>query len=139
MVKQTLVLIKPDVIEKDVWFEIMQVYLNNGLKICRAKILNIEENLAQKFYAEHEEKPFFQELVDHMTSGPTIALIVSGENAIKKVRELNGATNPAEAREGTIRHKYGEPNGGTKNAVHGSDSKENAKREIITIFGKNAL
>ena len=137
--KQTLVLIKPDVIEKDVWFEIMQVYLNNGLKICRAKILNIEENLAQKFYAEHEEKPFFQELVDYMTSGPTIALIVSGENAIKKVRELNGATNPAEAREGTIRHKYGELNGRTKNAVHGSDSKESAKREIITIFGKDAL
>jgi len=132
--ERTLVLIKPDAIEKDVWFEIIQIYLNEGLNVCKARILRMNKSLAAEFYKEHEWRSYFQELVRHMSSGPIVALIISGENAIDRVRELNGATTPAEAKEGTVRRLYGEPDSGPKNAVHGSDSKENAEREIMIIF-----
>lgn len=140
MEELTLVLIKPDAVEKNVWFEIIQYYLNEGLKILKAKLfVRMDLEMAEAFYVDHQGKCYFDELISHMTSGLVIALLITGENAIQKVRELNGATNPAVAKTGTIRHKYGEPNGGPKNAVHGSDSKEDAGREIAMIFGRNAL
>ena len=139
MEEKTLVLIKPDAVEKDVWFEIMQLYLNNGFRICRSKILTLDRSLAERFYAKNKKLPYFQESIEHAISGLTIALIISGEDVIQRVRELNGATNPANAREGTIRYKYGEPDSGPRNAVHGSDSKEDVTKEETIIFGEKSL
>lgn len=140
MEELTLVLIKPDAAENGVWFEIIQCYLSEDLAILKAKLLpGMKPEMVEAFYAEHKGRLYFDELISHMTSGPVIALVIVGENAIQKVRELNGATNPAAAKTGTIRHKYGKPNSGPKNAVHGSDSKESAEREIAIIFGRDAL
>lgn len=94
------------------------------------------EDLAKEFYREHEGQPYFPELIAHMISGPIIALEIHGEDILGRVRKLHGATNPLEAAEGTIRKLYGEPVRGPKNAVHGSDSSENAERELALIFGK---
>lgn len=137
--EKTLVLIKPDAVKQDAWFDIIQLYLFWGLKICKARILSIDESTARRFYAEHEGRSYFPGLIKHTTSGPTIALVISGKNAIQRVRKLNGATNPAEAKKGTIRHKYGELDGGPRNAVHGSDSKKSVEREMMVIFGENII
>lgn len=134
--ERTLVLIKPDAMEKRLRLPIIQIYLNAGLAIEKAKTLKMSEELAKKFYEEHDGKPYFSGLIQHTISGPMIALVLSGKEAIKRVRELNGATNPANARKGTVRQLYGEPNGGPRNAVHSSDSSQSAEREIRLIFGE---
>lgn len=134
--ERTLVLIKPDAVEKMARLPIIQAYLNAGLVIEKAKTLKMSEELAKKFYEEHDGKPYFSGLIQHTISGPMIALVLSGKEAVKRVRELNGATNPANAKMGTVRYLYGEPNGGPRNAVHGSDSPQSAEREIRLIFGE---
>lgn len=134
--ERTLVLIKPDAMEKRLRLPIIQEYLNYGLEIEKVKTLKMSEEPAKKFYEEHNGKPYFTGLIRHTISGPIVALVISGKEAIRRVRELNGATNPANAKKGTIRQLYGEPNGGPRNAVHGSDSAQSAEREIRLIFGE---
>ena len=130
----TLVLIKPDAVLQDVWFAIMECYMKAGLAICRSKIFTMSQPTARGFYLEHEGRDYFEELIAHMTSGPIVALEITGVDAVARVRHLNGATNPAEAEEGTIRRQYGELVLGPKNAVHGSDSVESAAKAIPLIF-----
>lgn len=134
--ERTLVLIKPDAVAKDVWRQILNRYEVEGFEIARSRILQMTEDMAKKFYAEHEGRPYFPELIEHMISGVLIALDIQGEDVVERVRKLHGATNPLEAAEGTIRKLYGEPVRGPKNAVHGSDSSESAERELDIVFGR---
>lgn len=131
-VERTLSIIKPDAVAKNVIGKIYSRFESNGLTIVAAKMLQMDEALAGGFYAEHAERPFFGELVEFMTSGPVVVQVLEGENAVAKNRELMGATNPADAAEGTIRKDFAESMG--KNAVHGSDSSESAAREIAYFF-----
>lgn len=140
MKERTLILLKPDVVEKDAWFSIIQIYLYSGFVVRKARILRLDRESAREFYRGHKRRlykgrPYFQKLIRHATSGQTVALVLSGESAIRRVRELNGATNPAEAKQGTIRRRFGDPNHIERNAVHSSDSPESAEREIALIFG----
>lgn len=130
--EKTLVLIKPDAFAQNHTGAILKLYEDAGFKIVAAKVMQMTESLAAKHYAEHVERPFYPALVDFMTSAPLMALVLSGDDVIKRVRELNGATNPAEAAEGTVRKLYAEDK--TKNAVHASDSPESAAREIPIFF-----
>lgn len=132
--EKTLVLIKPDAFGKNHTGEILKIYEAAGLKIVAAKVMQMDKKIAAIHYAEHVEKPFYPELVEFMTSAPLMALVLGGENAISKVREINGATNPAKAAEGTIRKLFAE--NVTKNAVHASDSAESAAREIKIFFSE---
>ncbi len=132
--EKTLVLIKPDAFGKNHTGEILKIYEAAGLKIVAAKVMQMDKKIAAIHYAEHVEKPFYPDLVEFMTSAPLMALVLGGENAISKVREINGATNPAKAAEGTIRKLFAESV--TKNAVHASDSPENAAREIKIFFSE---
>lgn len=134
--ERTLALIKPDAVAKDVWREILSRYELEGLEIIRSKILQMTKAMAKEFYAEHDGRSYFPELIEHMISGPLIALEMCGEDVLARVRNLHGATNPLEAEEGTIRRLYGEPVRGPKNAVHGSDSSESAERELTLIFAR---
>ena len=131
--EKTLVLIKPDAFGKNHAGDILKIYEDAGFKILAAKVMKMTRELAAKHYAEHIGRPFYPALVEFMTSAPLMALVVGGDDVIKKVRELNGATNPAEAAEGTVRKLFAEDK--TKNAVHASDSKESAAREIPIFFG----
>ena len=132
--EKTLVLIKPDAFGKNHTGDIVKRYEDEGLKIVAAKVMQMDKKIAAIHYAEHVEKPFYPDLVEFMTSAPLMALVLGGENAISKVREINGATNPAKAAEGTIRKLYAESV--TKNAVHASDSPESAAREIKIFFNE---
>lgn len=132
--EKTLVLIKPDAFGKNHCGDILKRYEDEGLKIVAAKVMQMDKKIAAIHYAEHVEKPFYPDLVEFMTSAPLMALVLGGENAISKVREINGATNPAKAAEGTIRKLYAESV--TKNAVHASDSPESAAREIKIFFSE---
>ena len=132
--EKTLVLIKPDAFGKNHTGEILKIYEAAGLKIVAAKVMRMDKKIAAIHYAEHVEKPFYPDLVEFMTSAPLMALVLGGENAISKVREINGATNPAKAAEGTIRKLFAESV--TKNAVHASDSPESAAREIKIFFSE---
>jgi len=142
MKEETFVLIKPDSVKKDVWFKIIQTYLyEGGFVVRRARILRLDKKTAKKFYKEHRGRlykgwPYFKKVVRHAVSGYSIALLLYGENAIERVREINGATNPAEAKRGTIRRKFGDPDHIERNSVHASDSRENVEREKALIFGK---
>ncbi len=131
--EKTLVLIKPDAFGKNHAGDILKIYEDAGFKILAAKVMKMTREVAAKHYAEHIGRPFYPALVEFMTSAPLMALVVGGDDVIKKVRELNGATNPAEAAEGTVRKLFAEDK--TKNAVHASDSKESAAREIPIFFG----
>ena len=131
--EKTLVLIKPDAFGKNHAGDILKIYEDAGFKILAAKVMKMTHELAAKHYAEHIGRPFYPALVEFMTSAPLMALVVGGDDVIKKVRELNGATNPAEAAEGTIRKLFAADK--TKNAVHASDSPESAAREIPIFFG----
>ena len=131
--EKTLVLIKPDALGKNHAGAILKIYEDAGFKILAAKVMKMTHELAAKHYAEHIGRPFYPALVEFMTSAPLMALVVGGDDVIKKVRELNGATNPAEAAEGTIRKLFAADK--TKNAVHASDSPESAAREIPIFFG----
>ncbi len=134
MKEETLVLIKPDAVGKSVIGKIIAIYEENGLSVRAAKMMRMTRELAAKHYEEHIGRPYYEELVEFMTGGPIIAMIISGEDAIKRVREINGKTNPKEAAEGTIRKLFAQD--GSKNAVHASDSPESAKRERNIFFAE---
>ena len=128
MSEKTLCIIKPDAVENNFVDQINEMIESKGLSILKSKKTNISSEIAKKFYAEHSEKPFFNGLVDFITSGPAVVQILEGDACITSYRSLMGATNPEEAEEGTIRKKFAESI--SKNAVHGSDSPESADREI---------
>ena len=130
--EKTLVLIKPDAFGKNHAGDILKLYEDAGFKIIAAKVMKMTPELAAKHYVEHIGRPYYPALVEFMTSAPLMALVLGGEDVIKKVRALNGATNPAEAAEGTVRKLYAADK--TKNAVHASDSQESAAREISIFF-----
>ncbi len=130
--EQTLSIIKPDAVERNLDQEIKEMFKSKGFKIVEEKKIHIEKNEAEKFYKVHETKPFYNDLCTYLSSGPIIVMILEKINAIKENRELMGATNPKEAADGTIRKKYGISI--DKNSVHGSDSPENAKIEINFFF-----
>ena len=131
-VEQTLSIIKPDAVERNLDNEIKKIFLNNGFKIIREKKLKLEKIEAEEFYKVHETKPFYNDLCEYLSSGPIVAMIIEKENAIKSNRDLMGATDPSKAEEGTIRKLFGKSI--DKNSVHGSDSVENAKIEIDFFF-----
>lgn len=130
--EMTFSIIKPNAVKKNAIGDIINHFESNGLKIAAAKLQTISREKCEEFYAEHKERPFFGELVEFMTSGPVVLMALSGDNAVAKNRELMGATNPAEAAEGTIRKKHGDSMG--ENAVHGSDSPASADRELGLFF-----
>jgi len=131
--EQTLSIIKPDAVAKNIIGKIYTRFEENGLKIVQAKMAHLSKEEAEGFYAVHKERPFFNDLVTFMTSGPVMIQALEGDNAVLKNRELMGATNPKEAAPGTIRADFAESI--DANAVHGSDSLENAKIEIEYFFG----
>jgi len=131
-IERTLSIIKPDAVAKNVIGEIIARFEKAGLNIVGAKLMQLSEEKAGGFYAEHKERPFFADLVGFMTSGPVVVQILEGENAIAMNRDLMGATNPAEADAGTIRADFAETI--DANAVHGSDSAASAEREIAYFF-----
>jgi nucleoside-diphosphate kinase len=131
-VERTLVLVKPDAMRRALAGEIVARLEHRGLELREARLVTVDRTLAEEHYAEHAEKPFFGELVEFITSGPTLALVLEGEGAIKVVRTTMGATNPAEAAPGTIRGDLALSM--PDNLVHGSDSSESAWREIALWF-----
>jgi len=133
-VERTLSIIKPDAVAKNVIGKIYSRFETNGLKIVAARMAHLSQAEAEGFYAVHKERPFFKDLVKFMISGPVMIQALEGENAVAKNRELMGATNPKEAAAGTIRADFAESI--DANAVHGSDSAENASIEIAYFFGK---
>ena len=137
MPERTLVLIKPDALARGLAGEILGRLERRGLEIRAAKLVQLDRSLAERHYSEHSEKPFFGELVDFITSAPTLALVVEGESAISVVRATMGATNPAEADPGTIRGDLALAM--PDNLVHGSDSPESAEREIALWFSDSEL
>ena len=131
-IEQTLSIIKPDAVERNLEGEIKELFKNNGFQILQEKKIQIEKSEAEKFYKVHETKPFYNDLCEYLSSGPIVVMVLEKDNAIKGNRKLMGATNPKDAEEGTIRKKYGISI--DKNSVHGSDSVENAKTEIEFFF-----
>ena len=131
-IEQTLSIIKPDAVERNLTENIKQYFLKNNLKIVKEKKIQVSKDEAAEFYKVHQTKPFFDRLCNYLSSGPIVVMILSKENAVLANRELMGATNPENAKEGTIRKKYGLSI--DKNSVHGSDSEENAKKEINFFF-----
>ena len=131
-IEQTLSIIKPDAVERNLEGEIKEMFKSNGFQILKEKKIQIEKAEAEKFYKVHETKPFYNDLCEYLSSGPIVVMILQKENAVKGNRELMGATNPKDAEEGTIRKKYGISI--DKNSVHGSDSIDNAKIEIDFFF-----
>ena len=131
-VEQTLSIIKPDAVERNLDSEIKEMFKDKGFKIVKEKKIQIEKSEAEKFYKVHETKPFYNDLCSYLSSGPIVVMVLEKENAVLANRELMGATNPKEAADGTIRKKYGISI--DKNSVHGSDSTDNAKIEIDFFF-----
>ena len=131
-IEQTLSIIKPDAVERNLDIEIKEIFKNNGFIIIDEKKIQIEKKEAEKFYKVHETKPFYDDLCTYLSSGPIVVMVLEKENAVLANRDLMGATNPKEAKDGTIRKKYGISI--DKNSVHGSDSVENAKIEINFFF-----
>ena len=136
-VERTLSIIKPDAVAKNVIGKIYSRFESNGLKIVAAKMKHLSREEAEGFYAVHNERPFFAELVKFMTSGPVMVQVLEGENAVAKNRELMGATNPKEAAPGTIRADFASSI--DANAVHGSDSLANAAIEVAYFFGEQEI
>ena len=135
--EKTLVLIKPDAVRGKHIGDIVKIYEEKGLKILAMKMLQMDEKIASKHYEEHIGRPYYDDQLGFMTSGPIIAMVLEGEGAIANVRAINGKTNPAEAAEGTIRKLYAAS--GSRNAVHASDSPENAAREISFFFNASEI
>ena len=131
-IEQTLSIIKPDAVERNLQDKIKNEFKNNGFEILREKKIHILKEEAEKFYKVHESKPFYNDLCAYLSSGPIVVMILEGKNAVLANRKLMGATNPKEAEENTIRRLYGISI--DKNSVHGSDSVENAKKEIDFFF-----
>lgn len=135
--ERTLSIIKPDAVKKNAIGKIIDRFESNGLKIAAMRKLQLSEKNAQDFYAIHKERPFFKDLVSFMISGPVVVMVLEGENAVKKNRELMGDTDPKKAVKGTIRADFAESI--DANAVHGSDSLENAKNEIAFFFSATQI
>lgn len=136
-IERTLSIIKPDAVGGNHIGEIYDRFEKNGLKVVGAKMLHLDDEKAGGFYAEHKERPFYNDLKSFMTSGPVVVSVLEGENAIAKHREIMGATNPADAADGTIRKDFATSI--DENAVHGSDSAESAKREIAYFFSDDEV
>jgi nucleoside-diphosphate kinase len=136
-IEKTFSIVKPNSTLDNNIGNIIAVFEKNGLRIAAAKFTQLSKEKAEGFYIEHKERPFFGELVDFMTSGPVMLMSLEGENAVMKNREIMGATNPADAAEGTIRKLYAKSIG--ENSVHGSDSAAAAERELAYFFEKNEL
>jgi len=136
-VEQTLSIIKPDGVQKNLIGEIYSRFEKGGLEIVAARMMHLTEEQAQGFYAVHKERPFFNDLVSYMTSGPVVVQALQGENAIAKNREIMGATNPADADPGTIRKDFAASI--EENVVHGSDAPETAAVEIAYFFGDDGV
>lgn len=130
--EKTLVLIKPDAIERKLIGEIIRVYEKKGLKITALKLIKPSVNMAEQHYYEHRDKPFFTELINFITRSEVCAMIIEGKDVIETVRKINGATDPLKAEEGTIRRLFATSK--SENSVHSSDSKESAEREIKIWF-----
>jgi nucleoside-diphosphate kinase len=130
--EQTLSIIKPDAVERNLEIEIKEMFKNKGFSILKEKKIQIEKSEAEKFYKVHETKPFYNDLCTYLSSGPIVVMVLEKDNAVLGNRDLMGATNPKDADEGTIRKKYGISI--DKNSVHGSDSVDNAKIEIDFFF-----
>jgi len=130
--EQTLSIIKPDAVERNLDNEIKEMFKNKGFNILKEKKIQIEKSEAEKFYKVHETKPFYNDLCSYLASGPIVVMVLEKENAVLANRDLMGATNPKDAADGTIRKKYGISI--DKNSVHGSDSIDNAKIEIDFFF-----
>lgn len=135
--ERTFVMVKPDGVQRGLIGEIISRLERKGLKIVAMKMLKISEEVAKKHYEEHKSKPFFHSLVSYITSGPVVAMVVEGKNAVKVVRKLVGATNPSEAEPGTIRGDFGLDVG--RNVVHASDSLTSAEREINLFFSPEEI
>src|SRR5690606_18245499 len=136
-IEKTFSIIKPNAVQKNVMGEIMTRFEKKGLRISAAKFAQLSREKAEGFYIEHKERPFFNSLVSFMTSGPVLLMVLEGENAIAKNREIMGATNPEKAEPGTIRKDFADSI--EANAVHGSDSPTSAQREISYFFEKNEV
>ena len=136
-IENTLSIIKPDATKRNITGSINAKFEDAGLNIIAQKRLQMTKDMAQKFYEIHKDRPFFNDLVDFMISGPVIAQVLRGENAVKLNRDIMGATNPKEAEKGTIRNEFAESI--EANSVHGSDSLENAKSEIAFFFAEIEL
>ena len=132
MIQQTLSIIKPDAVERNLIEKIKEIFLKNKLKIIKTKKIQITKDEAAEFYKVHQTKPFYDKLCNYLSSGPIVVMILEGENAIQENRKIMGATDPTKSEEGTIRKKYGISI--DKNSVHGSDSPDNAKKEIGFFF-----
>ena len=132
MIEQTLSIIKPDAVERNLEGKIKSFFEKNNLKILKSKKVKISKEEASEFYKVHQTKPFYNDLCNYLSSGPIVVMILEGENAVLKNRELMGATDPSKANEGTLRKMYGVSI--DKNSVHGSDSLENGKSEINFFF-----
>jgi len=130
--EQTLSIIKPDAVERNLHEEIKNEFNKNGFEIIKEKKIHLSKQEAEKFYKIHETKPFYNDLCEYLSSGPIIVMMLQKENAVLINRKLMGATNPKEAEEGTLRKRFGISI--DKNSVHGSDSRENAKKEIDFFF-----
>jgi nucleoside-diphosphate kinase len=136
-VEQTLSIIKPDGVQKNLIGEIYSRFEKGGLQIVAARMLQLSQGQAEGFYAVHKERPFFNDLVTYMTSGPVVVQALQGEDAINMNRQIMGATDPAKADEGTIRAEFAESI--EENVVHGSDAPETAAQEIAYFFGDNGI
>ena len=132
MIQQTLSIIKPDAIERNLAENIKGIFLKNKLKIVKTKKIQITKDEAAEFYKVHQTKPFYEKLCNYLSSGPIVVMILEGDNAIQENRKIMGATDPEKAEEGTLRKQYGISI--DKNSVHGSDSPNNAKKEIDFFF-----
>tara|TARA_B000000609_G_C23846070_1_gene175449 strand:- start:64 stop:465 length:402 start_codon:yes stop_codon:yes gene_type:complete len=130
--EQTLSIIKPDAMERNLENKIKEIFIKNSFEILKEKKVKLEKKDAEEFYKVHETKPFYNDLCNYLSSGPIVVMVLEKENAVARNRELMGATNPKDAEEGTIRKKFGISI--DKNSVHGSDSVENAKIEIDFFF-----
>ena len=131
-IEQTLSIIKPDAVERNLEGEIKEMFKKESFQILKEKKIQIEKSEAEKFYKVHETKPFYNDLCNYLSSGPIVVMVLKKENAVKENRELMGATDPKDAKNGTIRKKYGISI--DKNSVHGSDSVDNAQIEIDFFF-----
>ena len=135
--ERTLVLLKPEAVERGICGEIIMRFERRGLKIVGMKMLRMTKEMAREHYRVHEGKPFFEGLVEHITSGPIVAMVLEGPDVVRVVRDMMGATDPLKSPPGTIRGDYGLDIG--RNIIHGSDSRETAEREIKLFFGEDEI
>lgn len=137
MIERTLVMIKPDGVQRNLIGKVISIFEEKGIRVVALKKLRLTKDQAKAFYIVHKERPFYEDLTNYMSSGPIVAMVLEGESAITRVREIMGATDPKEAKEGTIRKLFGLDK--EKNTVHGSDSPESAQREIAFFFSEQEL